>query len=246
MRGAVPVLHSEIEKLIKGRQTGGNMKPTRIVLGLALLLALLGGIYWRVKSPPTPNPVAGTNDSPKTAAVAQPVIGPVSPVGGPAPVAVSVMVNGANATVLAANHQETLNSLLKFQTELEQSLAASTDAQEREALQQELDHLQIQIQFEINASATRPVIASNLGEIALMEGQSRQRKLASGDVATFTSATAADGTWTVNVIVRHTDKGGATSDESTTVTTQSGQTADIKVTGNEIHFTPMTGSASSK
>ena len=110
----------------------------------------------------------------------------------------------------------------------------------------QLDHLQIQIQFEINASATRPVIASNLGEIAMMEGQSRQRKLASGDEATFTATTTAEGTWSVNVIVRHINAGGATSDESTTIVLQPGQPGDIKVTGNEIHFTPVVASASSK
>ena len=222
------------------------MKSKHILLGSALLLVLFIGIVWWQKSSTTPNPVAGTKIVPPTAAVEQPMPPPTRPVDKTPPAAVPIVANDADATMLAANHQETLNSLLKFQTELEQSLAASTDAQEREALQQELDHLQIQIQFEINASATRPVVATNMGEIALVDGRSAQRKLASGDVATFTSATAADGTWTVNVIVRHTDKGGATSDESTTVTTQSGQTADIKVTGNEIHFTPMTGSASSK
>jgi len=215
------------------------MKPARIILGLAVLLIIANGIYWRTKSAPTPSPTPEAIVAPKIATVEQPVVAPIKKSETANPVASSTVGNAANAAVLATNHQDMLNSLLKFQTELEQSLAGSTDPKEREALQQELDHLQIQIQYEMSSASPRAVVTTNLGEIVLAESKSVQRKLASGDMATFTATTTAEGTWSVNIIVRHVDANGNASVESTSLTAQSGQTADLKVTGNEIHFTPV-------
>ena len=215
------------------------MKPARIVIGLALLLAMVGGIYWLAKSSAASHLAGGTNDTPKIRAVEPPSLAPVQPAGTTPAAVLPTVVNGANATVLAANQQETLDNLLKFQTELEQSLAASTNPQERDALEHELTQLQTQIQFEIGSAAPRAVATTNLGDLALVDGHPVQRKLASGDEATFTAANNADGNWSVNIIVRHINTNGIASVESTSIVLQPGQPADIKVTGNEIHFTPQ-------
>jgi len=218
------------------------MKPAWILIGLALLLAGIFGVYCLANSSATPIPANTINSSAKIGRVVEPILAPAPPFDTTTPPPATFVINDANATALAENHQEILHGLLTFQTSLEQSLADSTDAKEREALQQELDHLQTQIQFEINSSTTRPVVMTNLGEISLADGHPVQQKLASGDLATFTASNNADGNWSVNVIVRHTQAGGETSDESSSIVVQSGQASVIKATGNEIHFTPKAGS----
>jgi hypothetical protein len=216
------------------------MKPARIFLGLVVcLLALLLWRFWPAASSPEPTATAPGNNPPATASVELPKAAPAQPMDAPTPTALPLVVNTANATVLADNRQETLDGLLKFQTTLEQSLSTTTDPRDRDALEHELTQLQTQIQYEISSSATPPVVTTNLGNLTLSEGQPVQQKLASGDEATLTASTSADGNWLVNVVVQHTDASGVASVESTSVTLQPGQPAVVKTRGNEIHFTPV-------
>jgi len=209
------------------------MKPARIFLWLAfVLLAFLAWWYW----PATPALAPMANSRSTTMAVEPPKALPARPGDAAQPATLPTVANTGNATALDASRQETLDGLLKFQTALEQSLSTTTDPKDRDALEHELAQLQIQIQQDIGPSVTPPVVTTNLGEIALNEGRSVQRKLASGDVATFTASTTVDGNWSVNVIVRHTDASGATTDESTFIVVQPGQAAVVKATGNEIHI----------
>ena len=101
------------------------MKSKHIFLGSALLLALIIGIVCWKKNAPAPDAPAKTTVAAKPGVVELPITAPAPPLDKIQPSAVSIVANDANATVLAANHQATLDGLLKFQTELEQSLAAS-------------------------------------------------------------------------------------------------------------------------
>jgi hypothetical protein len=156
-----------------------------------------------------------------------------------------VVANTANATALSESRQENLDGLLKFQSALEQSLNSSTDPKERDGLEHELAQLQLQIQHDLGPSTVPPVLTTHLGEITLAEGRPLQRVLASGDQATLTASSVADGSWAINVIVRHVETDGSANVESTSVAAQPGQTVVVKTNGNEIHFTPTAAGASS-
>jgi len=206
------------------------MKSARIVLRLVALL--LAGLIWKFW------PVNSTQNTPPSATVEPPKAAPARPGVAQPPAPLPTADNAANATVLELTKQDTLNDLLKLQTALEQSLSTTTDPQERDALEHELSGLQTQIQYEIRPSTTQPMATTDLGEIVLTEGHPVQKKLASGDEATLTVFTSADGSWLVTVIVRHAEPSGTAGVESTSVAVQPGQNAVIKVNGNEIHFTP--------